>query len=74
MVISEEVHSEQITAGLEPQEIIISLHHVSPVAFYIRSSKQGTGLEVVIEDDSTDSSQGLCRNVKIRYITGRFLI
>ena len=77
---SEEVHLVQITAGVEPQQFVISSDDVTPLAFYfIKPSMSGSRLEVIIEDGITNSSQMvndrvLCRNVEVRYSIGRFLI
>ena len=75
---SEEVHL--VTAGVEPQQFVISSDDVTPLAFYvIKPSMSGSRLEVIIEDGITNSSQMvnervLCGNVEVRYSIGRFLI
>ena len=77
-IFAEEVHFEQITAGVDPQEIVISSDDVTPSAFYtIARSVQGSRVDVVINDGSTNSSQGtynsiLCRKVEVRYSLGGF--
>ena len=63
----------RITAGVETQHVVISSNEVNPLALYVmKPSMPGSRLEVVIEDGSTNSSQGLCRNVEVRYNSGVF--
>ena len=73
-LFSEEVHLVRITAGVEAQHVVISSDDVNPLALYVmKPSMQGSRLEVVIEEGSTNSSQGLCRNVEVRYNSGGIL-
>ena len=70
---SEEVHLEQITASVEPQEVVISsIDANAAISYAIRSSKPGSRVEVIIEDGSTNSSQGLCHNVEVLYSSGKY--
>ena len=77
---SEEVHFEQITAGVDSQELVISSDDLNPSASYvISSSMRGSRVEVIIEDGSTNSSQAaydyrLCRKVEVLYSLGANLI
>ena len=76
-IVAEEVHTEQITAGVEPQHVVISSDDVTPLASYVVSSSvQGMWVEVIIEDGSTNSSQmvnnsRLCRNVEVWHNFGK---
>ena len=64
----------RITAGVETQHVVMSSNEVNPLALYVmKPSMQGSRLEVVIEDCSTNSSQGLCRNVEVEIYLGWFL-
>ena len=70
---SEEAHLERITAVVETRHVVISSNEVNPLALYVmKPSVPGSRLEIVIEDGSTNSSQGLCRNVEVRYNSGVF--
>ena len=75
---TEEVQLEQITAGLEPQHVVISSNDITPSAsLAITPSKQGSRLEVIIEDGIINSNQGanrssLCRRVEVCYNLGGF--
>ena len=64
---------EQITASVEPQEVVISSNDANPaVSYAIGSSIQGSRVEVIIEDGSTNSSLGLCHNVEVLYSSGKY--
>ena len=69
-----EVPLERFTSDVEPQEVVISSGDVTLLASYVISpSMPGSILEVIIEDGSTNSSQGLCRNVEVEFYLGWFL-
>ena len=65
----------QLIAEVEPQEVVISSDDVNPLASYlVTSSVQGSIIEVTIEDNSTTSSQELCRNVEVELYLGWFYV
>ena len=68
-----EVPLERFTSDVEPQQVVISSYEVTPLASYVISpSVPGSILEVIIEDGSTNSSQGLCRTVEVEIYLGWF--
>ena len=70
-LFSEEVHLEQLMASVETQDVVISSDNVDSVAYYIvKSSIQGSRLEIIIQDGNTNSR--LCRKVTVLYSFGAY--
>ena len=71
---------EQLTAGVEPQHVVISSDDVSPsVSYIVKTSMQNSRVEVIIEDSRSNSSQSsnnsrLCSNVEVWYSLGELKI